>query len=84
MIIFFCFFYTALVFNSKETADNLKRSGAFVPGIRPGAQTADYIDKVLTRITFWGAMYVASVCLLLKYSECFIRACLLISVEHLY
>ena len=64
MIIFFCFFYTALVFNSKETADNLKRSGAFVPGIRPGAQTADYIDKVLTRITFWGAMYVASVCLL--------------------
>ena len=51
-------------FNSKETADNLKRSGAFVPGIRPGAQTADYIDKVLTRITFWGAMYVASVCLL--------------------
>ena len=64
MIIFFCFFYTALVFNAKETADNLKRSGAFVPGIRPGAQTADYIDKVLTRITFWGAMYVASVCLL--------------------
>ena len=64
MIIFFCFFYTALVFNSKETADNLKRSGAFVPGIRPGDQTADYIDKVLTRITFWGAMYVASVCLL--------------------
>ena len=64
MIIFFCFFYTALVFNAKETADNLKRSGAFVPGIRPGAQTADYIDKVLTRITFWGAMYVAAVCLL--------------------
>jgi len=64
MIIFFCFFYTALVFNSKETADNLKRSGAFVPGIRPGAQTADYIDKVLTRLTFWGAIYVAGVCLL--------------------
>ena len=64
MIIFFCFFYTALVFNAKETADNLKKSGAFVPGIRPGAQTADYIDKVLTRITFWGAMYVAAVCLL--------------------
>ena len=64
MIIFFCFFYTALVFNSKETADNLKRSGAFVPGIRPGGQTAVYIDKVLTRITFWGAMYVAAVCLL--------------------
>lgn len=54
MIIFFCFFYTALVFNSKETADNLKRSGAFVPGIRPGMQTADYIDRVLTRLTFWG------------------------------
>ena len=64
MNIFFCFFYTALVFNSKETADNLKRSGAFVPGIRPGAQTADYIDKVLTRLTFWGALYVAGVCLL--------------------
>ncbi len=64
MIIFFCFFYTALVFNSKETADNLKKSGAFVPGIRPGSQTADYIDKVLTRLTFWGAIYIASVCLL--------------------
>ncbi len=64
MIVFFCFFYTALVFNSRDTADNLKRSGAFVPGIRPGAQTADYIDKVLTRLTFWGAIYVAGVCLL--------------------
>jgi len=64
MIIFFCFFYTALVFNSKETADNLKRSGAFVPGIRPGAHTAEYIDKVLTRLTFWGALYIAAVCLL--------------------
>ena len=64
MIIFFCFFYTALVFNSKETADNLKKSGAFVPGIRQGSQTADYIDKVLTRLTFWGAIYIASVCLL--------------------
>ncbi|MGH8496612.1 MAG: preprotein translocase subunit SecY [Gammaproteobacteria bacterium] len=64
MIIFFCFFYTALVFNSRETADNLKRSGAFIPGIRPGQQTADYIDKVLTRLTFWGAIYVTSVCLL--------------------
>ncbi|MEM9208472.1 MAG: preprotein translocase subunit SecY, partial [Pseudomonadota bacterium] len=64
MIIFFCFFYTALVFNSKETADNLKKSGAFVPGIRPGAQTAEYIDKVLTRLTFWGALYIAGVCLL--------------------
>ena len=64
MIIFFCFFYTALVFNSKETADNLKKSGAFVPGIRPGAKTADYIDRVLTRLTFWGAIYIAGVCLL--------------------
>ena len=64
MIIFFCFFYTALVFNSRDTADNLKRSGAFVPGIRPGAHTAEYIDKVLTRLTFWGAIYIAAVCLL--------------------
>jgi preprotein translocase subunit SecY len=63
-IIFFCFFYTALVFNSRETADNLKKSGAFIPGIRPGQQTAEYIDKVLTRLTFWGAMYITSVCLL--------------------
>jgi preprotein translocase subunit SecY len=62
--IFFCFFYTALVFNSRDTADNLKKSGAFIPGIRPGQQTADYIDKVLTRLTLWGALYVASVCLL--------------------
>jgi len=64
MIIFFCFFYTALVFDSKDTADNLKRSGAFIPGIRPGVQTADYIDKVLTRLTFWGAFYITAVCLL--------------------
>jgi preprotein translocase subunit SecY len=64
LIMFFCFFYTALVFNSQETADNLKRSGAFVPGIRPGRQTADYIDKVLTRLTFWGGLYIMSVCLL--------------------
>ena len=64
LIMFFCFFYTALVFNSVETADNLKRSGAFVPGIRPGRQTADYIDKVLTRLTFWGGLYIVSVCLL--------------------
>ena len=64
MIIFFCFFYTALVFNSRDTADNLKRSGAFIPGIRPGQQTAEYIDKVLTRLTFWGAMYITTVCLL--------------------
>ncbi len=64
LIIFFCFFYTAIQFNSKDTADNLKRSGAFIPGIRPGTQTAEYIDRVLTRITFWGAMYIAGVCLL--------------------
>ena len=64
LIIFFCFFYTALVFNAKETADNLKRSGAFIPGIRPGQQTAEYIDKVLTRLTFWGAIYITGVCLL--------------------
>jgi preprotein translocase subunit SecY len=64
LIIFFCFFYTALVFNARETADNLKRSGAFIPGIRPGQQTADYIDKVLTRLTFWGALYITAVCLL--------------------
>jgi preprotein translocase subunit SecY len=64
LIIFFCFFYTALVFNSKETADNLKRSGAFVPGIRPGRQTADYIDNVLTRLTMVGSLYLVSVCLL--------------------
>ena len=63
-IIFFCFFYTALVFNAKETADNLKKSGAFVPGIRPGDQTARYIDKVLTRLTLIGALYITVVCLL--------------------
>jgi len=63
-IIFFCFFYTALVFNSKETADNLKKSGAFVPGIRPGEQTAKYIDKILMRLTLAGAVYITAVCLL--------------------
>jgi len=63
-IIFFCFFYTALVFNSKETAENLKKSGAFVPGIRPGDQTAKYIDKILMRLTLTGAAYVTLVCLL--------------------
>ena len=63
-IVFFCFFYTALVFNSKETADNLKKSGAFVPGIRPGDQTAKYIDKILMRLTLTGAAYVTLVCLL--------------------
>lgn len=63
-IIFFCFFYTALVFNSRETADNLKKSGAFVPGIRPGEQTARYIDKILMRLTLAGAIYITLVCLL--------------------
>ena len=63
-IIFFCFFYTALVFNSRETADNLKKSGGFVPGIRPGDQTARYIDKILLRLTMVGAMYITFVCLL--------------------
>ena len=63
LIIFFAFFYTALVFNSKETADNLKKSGAFVPGIRPGDQTARYIDKILMRLTLAGALYITLVCL---------------------
>jgi preprotein translocase subunit SecY len=63
-IIFFCFFYTALVFDPKETADNLKKSGAFIPGIRPGEQTARYIDGVMTRLTLWGAAYITAVCLL--------------------
>lgn len=63
-IIFFCFFYTALVFNSRETADNLKKSGAFVPGIRPGEQTSRYVDRILMRLTLAGAVYVTLVCLL--------------------
>ncbi len=63
-IVFFCFFYTALVFNSRETADNLKKSGAFIPGIRPGEQTAKYIDKILVRLTLAGAVYITFVCLL--------------------
>ncbi len=63
-IIFFCFFYTAIVFNPRDTADNLKRSGGFIPGIRPGEQTANYVDRVLTRLTFFGAIYVTLVCLL--------------------
>ncbi len=64
MIVFFCFFYTALVFNSRETADNLKKSGAFIPGIRPGEQTAKHIDKILSRLTLVGAVYITAVCLL--------------------
>jgi preprotein translocase subunit SecY len=63
-IVFFCFFYTALVFNSRDTADNLKKSSAFVPGIRPGDQTARYIDKILSRLTLAGAAYITIVCLL--------------------
>jgi preprotein translocase subunit SecY len=63
-IVFFCFFYTALVFNPKETADNLKKSGAFVPGIRPGEQTAKYIDRIMARLTLVGAAYITAVCLL--------------------
>ncbi|MEH0167221.1 preprotein translocase subunit SecY [Paucibacter sp. JuS9] len=63
-IVFFCFFYTALVFNSRETADNLKKSGAFIPGIRPGEQTAKHIDKILSRLTMAGAIYITAVCLL--------------------
>ncbi len=64
LIVFFCFFYTALMFNPDEVADNLKRSGAFLPGIRPGKQTASYIDDVLTRLTMFGSLYIAGVCLL--------------------
>jgi preprotein translocase subunit SecY len=63
-IVFFCFFYTALVFNPKETAENLKKSGAFVPGIRPGEQTAKYIDRIMARLTLVGAAYITAVCLL--------------------
>ncbi|HDM76270.1 MAG TPA: preprotein translocase subunit SecY [Deltaproteobacteria bacterium] len=70
-IIFFCYFYTAIVFNPVDVADNMKKYGGFIPGIRPGKKTADYIDKVLSRITFWGALYVSAVCvlptLLIKY-----------------
>ncbi len=71
LIIFFCFFYTALQYNSKETADQLKKGGAFLPGIRPGAHTAEYIDRVLTRLTFWGAIYIAGVCLLPEFVRMF-------------
>jgi preprotein translocase subunit SecY len=63
-IVFFCFFYTAIVFDPKETADNLKKSGAFVPGMRPGEQTANYLDSVLTKLTLSGAAYITCVCLL--------------------
>ncbi|MEM9289563.1 MAG: preprotein translocase subunit SecY, partial [Pseudomonadota bacterium] len=64
MIIFFCFFYTAVVFNPEETADNLKKYGGFIPGIRPGKRTAEYLDFVLTRITVVGAIYLAVICVI--------------------
>src|SRR6202043_1797928 len=64
LIIGFAFFYVALVYDARDTAENLKKSGAFIPGIRPGQQTGDYIDRVLTRLTLWGALYVMVVCVL--------------------
>lgn len=63
-IIFFCYFYTALVFNPKETAENLKKSGAYIPGIRPGEQTAKYIERVILRLTLIGAIYISIICLI--------------------
>jgi len=70
-IVFFCFFYTALVFNPRETAENLKKSGAFVPGIRPGQQTSKYIDKVITRLTLAGAVYISFICLIPEFMLAF-------------
>ncbi len=64
LIIFFCYFYTAIIFDPKDIAENLKKQGAFIPGIRPGKNTKEYIDKVLSRLTFWGALYVSAVCVL--------------------
>jgi preprotein translocase subunit SecY len=64
LIIFFCYFYTGVQFNPEDVADNMKKHGGFVPGIRPGAKTAEYLDRVLTRITLWGALYVSLICLL--------------------
>ena len=64
MIFFFAFFYTAIMFNPAETAENLRKSGSYIPGIRPGAQTAEYIDYVMTRLTAVGALYLASICIL--------------------
>ena len=64
MIVFFCYFYTAITFNSKEVSENLKRSGGSIPGIRPGMKTADYLDSVLSRLTLVGAIYIAAVCLM--------------------
>ena len=69
LIVAFCFFYTSLVFNPKEIADNLKRSGAFIPGIRPGEQTANYVDNVMTRLTMFGAIYITLICLLPQFLQ---------------
>jgi preprotein translocase subunit SecY len=74
LIIFFCFFYTALVFDSRETADNLKKSGAFIPGVRPGAMTAKYIDTVLTRLTVVGSAYILGICLVPEILRSFVTA----------
>jgi preprotein translocase subunit SecY len=74
LIIFFCFFYTALVFDSRETADNLKKSGAFVPGVRPGAMTAKYIDTVLTRLTVVGSIYILVICLVPEILRSFVSS----------
>ena len=68
-IVFFCFFYSAMVFNSNETAENLKKSGAFIPGVRPGQNTASYVDGVMTRLTMAGAIYITIVCLLPEFSK---------------
>ena len=64
LIVFFCYFYTAVTFNPVDVAENMKKTGGYIPGIRPGKKTADYIDEVLTKITFAGAIYIASICLL--------------------
>jgi preprotein translocase subunit SecY len=64
LIVFFCFFYTAIIFDPKDIAENLKKQGGFIPGIRPGEKTQLYIDKVLTRITVWGATYISCICVL--------------------
>lgn len=73
LILFFAFFYTAVVINPKETADNLRKYGGFLPGIRPGEKTAEYIDYVLTRITVVGALYLAAVCVLPEILTSYLR-----------
>jgi preprotein translocase subunit SecY len=64
LIFFFCYFYTAVQFNPVDVADNMKRQGGYIPGIRPGKSTAEYIDRLLTRLTFWGAVYISAICIL--------------------